>query len=203
MQHIEDVTRKKIFESQYWITKLFYANATTIVDLAVELEYFGGVFGAMGQPCDFLCLLLKLLVIKPETDMIQMFLESEHRYLRLLAACVVRLTAAPKDVYEYLEPLYLDYRKVAYKRADSSFVVMHVDECIEQLINDKQFCSIGLPPIVRRYKLEEGGVLAPRISPLQVELDEMAREGSSDSEKNKKKKKKEKKEKKRAKEERD
>jgi hypothetical protein len=47
------------------------------VDLAVQLEFFGGVVGAMGQPTDFLCLLLKLLVIKPEIDVITMFLESQ------------------------------------------------------------------------------------------------------------------------------
>lgn len=50
---IEDVTRKKVFESQYWITKCFYCNAATLVDLAVELKCYGGVYGAMAYPSDF------------------------------------------------------------------------------------------------------------------------------------------------------
>jgi hypothetical protein len=126
----------------------------------------------------------------------------------------VRLTAAPKDVYEYLEPFYMDYRKLAWKKpgkktekkrffadkaiTDSTFGMLHMDECVEQLLNEKLFCNLVLPPMVRRYKLEEGGVLAPRVSPLQAELDELAArqaEHSSNSDEKKKKKKKKKKEK--------
>jgi pre-mRNA-splicing factor 38A len=182
---------------RYWITKLFYANATTILDLAVALEYYGGVSGAMGQPSDFLCLLLKLLVIKPEADVIQMFLETDFRYLRLLALVYVRLTAAPKDVYETLEPFYLDFRQLAHKQGDGSFAMRHLDECVDDLLTEKQFCNIALPPIVKRYKLEEAGLLQPRVSPLQAELEAMAAQQPSDDDDDdgddKKKKKKQKK----------
>ena len=207
---IEDVTRKKIFECQYWITKLFYANATTIIDLAVELQYFGGVCGAMGAPTDFLCLLLKMLLIKPDAEVLGMFLETDHKYLRLLTAMYLRLTGKPKDVYLTLEPLYTDFSKVAYKGRDATFSVLHIDECIETLLNEKQFCDILLPPMVKRYKLEEAGVLQPRVSILQEEVEELAksmaekknaRESDSDDNDNnasKKKKKKKKKEKKKA-----
>ncbi len=195
-------------DHRFWITKLFYANASTILDLAVALEYFGGVSGAMGQPSDFLCLLLKLLVIKPEPEVVQMFLETDFRYLRLLAVVYIRLTAPPKDVYEYLEPFYMDYRKLAVKRSDGSFGAVTMDECVEQLLEEKQFCNIALPPIVKRYKLEEAGLLQPRVSPLQAELDAMAKEeeessssSSSGDEKKKRQRKEKKKEKKRVKEE--
>ena len=191
-----------LFSFRYWITKLFYANASTIVDLALELEYFGGVSGGLAQPSDFLCLLLKLLVIKPEPEVVRMFLETDHRYLMLLGAFYIRLTAAPKDVFVTLEPLYADYRKLAVKQSDGSFSTIHMDECVQTLLNEKQFCNISLPPIVRRYKLEEAGVLQPRVSPLQAELEAAAakEESESSSEEKKKKKKKKKKEKKEQKE---
>jgi pre-mRNA-splicing factor 38A len=198
------------FLTRYWITKLFYANATTILDLAVALEYYGGVSGAMGQPSDFLCLLLKLLVIKPEADVIQMFLETDFRYLRLLALLYVRLTAAPKDVYETLEPFYLDFRQLAHKQGDGTFAMRHLDECVDDLLTEKQFCNIALPPIVKRYKLEEAGLLQSRVSPLQAELEAMAAQQPSDDDddeskkkKRKQKKKEKKKEKKKDKKKRD
>jgi pre-mRNA-splicing factor 38A len=159
----------------------------------------------MGVPSDFLCILLKLLLIKPENEVIQMFLDTDYRYLRLLGAVYIRLTGKPKDVYEYLEPLYLDYRKLAQKQADGSFTMIHMDECIEIMLNEKQFCNIQLPPMVKRYKLEEGGVLKPRVSPLQAEVEALAAkmkeesdssssdESSGEDEKKKKKKKKKKK----------
>jgi len=103
-------------------------------------------------------------------------------------------------VYEYLEPLYADFRKLAVKNRDGTFGLIHMDECVEQLLNEKEFANLVLPPIVKRYKLEEAGVLQPRVSPLQAELDELARaaeSSGSEEKKKKKKKKKEKKEKKR------
>lgn len=39
-------------------------------------------------------------------------LPSPRRYVRLLGAFYLRLTGRPLEVYQYLEPLYNDYRKV-------------------------------------------------------------------------------------------
>jgi hypothetical protein len=166
---IEDVTRKKIFDSTYWQQHCFYLTAETLVDKAVELRSFGGAHGALALPSDFLCLLLKMLLIQPEPAIPLMFIEDpNYRYIRLLGAFYIRLTASPKDCYELLEPLYLDYRKLRMKGADNTFSLVHMDECIDQLLNEKQFCNIHLPPMVKRYKLEEAGILQPRISPLQA-----------------------------------
>jgi pre-mRNA-splicing factor 38A len=35
-----------------------------------------------------------------------------HRYLRVLGAFYLRLVGRPMDIYQYLEPLYNDYRKI-------------------------------------------------------------------------------------------
>jgi pre-mRNA-splicing factor 38A len=166
------VTRKKIYDSQYWQQHCFYLTAETLVDKAVELRAFGGASGGMAVPSDFLCLLLKMLLIQPEPAIPLMFLEEKHyRYVRLLGAFYIRLTAKPKDIYELLEPIYLDYRKMRQRNNDNTFSLVHMDECIDQLLHGKQFCNIHLPPMVKRYKLEEAGILQPRISPLQAEVE--------------------------------
>jgi pre-mRNA-splicing factor 38A len=38
-----------------------------------------------------------------------------RRYLRALAAFYIRMTFRPVDVYELLEPLLKDYRKLRYR----------------------------------------------------------------------------------------
>lgn len=42
------------------------------------------------------------------------------RYVRILGAFYLRLTGSVTDVYQYLEPLYNDYRKLKRKLADGS-----------------------------------------------------------------------------------
>lgn len=40
------------------------------------------------------------------------------RYVRVLGAFYLRITGSDTDVYQYLEPLYNDYRKLRSKLAD-------------------------------------------------------------------------------------
>lgn len=44
----------------------------------------------------------------------------ECRYVRILGAFYLRLTGSVTDVYQYLEPLYNDYRKLRLKLSDGS-----------------------------------------------------------------------------------
>lgn len=44
-----------------------------------------------------------------------------YRYVRLLGAFYMRLVGKPSDVYQYLEPLYNDYRKVRFRITNGSF----------------------------------------------------------------------------------
>ena len=44
-----------------------------------------------------------------------MFSLALHRYVRALGAFYMRLVGRPLEVYEYLEPLYNDYRKLAVR----------------------------------------------------------------------------------------
>ncbi len=40
----------------------------------------------------------------------------------------MRLVGKAVDVYQYLEPLYNDYRKVRLRQRDGSFALSHIDE---------------------------------------------------------------------------
>lgn len=65
------------------------------------------------MPAEFLCLALKMLQIQPDKEIIIEFIKSDdYKYVRLLGAFYLRLVGRPLEVYQYLEPLYNDYRKV-------------------------------------------------------------------------------------------
>ena len=104
--------------------------AESLIDKAIELKAIGGVYGNQ-KPTDFMCLLLKLLQIQPEKEILLEYLQADEfkcvtiegylmmcpvdrddRYLRALAALYIRMTFAPAEVYDILEPLLKDYRKL-------------------------------------------------------------------------------------------
>lgn len=127
---IEKIIRERIQASLYWKEKCYGLSgkervscklvkwivndylAATLMDRAVELEYIGGLFGAQ-QPTEFLCLTLKLLQLLPEKEIIVELIQQEQlKYLRALGAFYLRLTGKSKEIYQYLEPLLNDYRKL-------------------------------------------------------------------------------------------
>ena len=65
-------------------------------------------------------------------------------------AFYLRLVGRPLEVYQYLEPLYNDYRKVRLRHADGSFGLTHMDEVVDQLLNNEYLFDIALPRIPNR-----------------------------------------------------
>ena len=45
---------------------------------------------------------------------------SVYRYVRALGAMYLRMTGSSVDCYKYLEPLFLDYRKIRVQQRDGS-----------------------------------------------------------------------------------
>ncbi|EJU05031.1 PRP38-domain-containing protein, partial [Dacryopinax primogenitus] len=163
-QHlIETVIRSRIYESLYWKEHCFALTAETLIDKAIELNCIGGMYGNQ-RPTHFMCLLLKLLQIQPEKEiLIEYLLVEEFKYLRALAALYIRLVFRPAEVYELLEPLLKDYRKIRLRNM-SGYVLTYMDEYIDELLREERVCDIILPRMTKRDILEEVEGLAPRQS---------------------------------------
>jgi pre-mRNA-splicing factor 38A len=90
------------------------------------------------RPTNFICLLLKLLQIQPEKEILLEYLQAEEfkcvfrtplratystrrRYLRALAALYVRMTFRAAEVYDLLEPLLKDFRKLRVRNMGQFF----------------------------------------------------------------------------------
>lgn len=97
----------------------------------MELREVGGTYGGNKKASPFLCLTLKMLQLAPEKEIAIAFINAEEykyvpltacfsvlilsRYMRCLGAFYLRLTGKAADIYQYLELLYTDYRKIRFR----------------------------------------------------------------------------------------
>ncbi|KAI3430293.1 hypothetical protein D9Q98_004889 [Chlorella vulgaris] len=174
---IEYISRQKIYDSIYWKQECFGLSAERLVDKAVEIKEVGAMYGEPQKPTHFLCLVCKMLQIQPDKDIVVEFIKNDDfKYLRLLGAFYMRLVGRPLDVYQYLEPLYNDYRKVRVRNLQGKQELTHVDELIDAMLHKDRLFTISLPRLPARLTLEVAGQLEPRISVLDEEFDEAALE---------------------------
>jgi pre-mRNA-splicing factor 38A len=169
---VEKILRMRIYDHAYWKEHCFALSAETLVDKAVDIQYVGGTYGGNRSPTPFICLILKMLQIQPDKEIIvELIKNEEYKYVRALGAFYMRLVGKPVDIYQYLEPLYNDYRKIRY-RSHEGFQITHMDEFVDKCLSDETFCDIALPSFPKRNVLEDNNFLAPRISVLDDEFTE-------------------------------
>ncbi|XP_023174798.1 pre-mRNA-splicing factor 38 [Drosophila hydei] len=170
---IEKIIRSRVYDSKYWKEQCFALTAELLVDKAMELRFVGGVYGGNIKPTQFLCLTLKMLQIQPEKDIVVEFIKNEEfKYVRALGAFYLRLTGAAIDCYKYLEPLYIDNRKLRRQNRAGQFEIVYMDEYIDELLRNDRVCDIILPRIQKRSILEENNELEPKVSVLDEDLDD-------------------------------
>ena len=134
---IEKITRSKIYNHAYWKEHCFGLTAEALVDKAMELESIGGTFGGIREPTTFMQLMLKMLQIQPEKEIIVEFIKNEdYKYVRVLGAFYMRLVGRPVEVYQYLEPLYNDYRKIRRRLPEGNYTIVRVDELIDEFLRE-------------------------------------------------------------------
>lgn len=167
---VERVIRGRIYDSTFWKEHCFALTAESLIDKALSLTYIGGTYGIQ-RPTPFICLVCKLLQIQPDKDIVLEYLRfDEFKYLRALAAMYVRLTFSSLEVYETLEPMLNDYRKLRFRNMSGMYHITYMDEFIYELLTKERVCELILPRLTRRDVLEETEGLAPRISQLENAL---------------------------------
>ena len=62
----------------------------------------------------------------------------------------MRLVGRPIEVYNYLEPLYNDYRKLRMQNQDGGYALSYVDEVIDQMLTQEYLFDIALPRLPHR-----------------------------------------------------
>jgi pre-mRNA-splicing factor 38A len=150
----EYITRQKIYDSRYWKETCFGLSAADVLEKATEIESMGGL------PTPFLSLTLKLLQLNAESDLIiEGFIEQEEfKYARALGALYLRLTGRPADIYEILEPLCSDRRKLRCWQSPY-WSIQHMDEFVYQLLTETHVVGITLPRLPSRKVLQEAGYI--------------------------------------------
>ncbi|CAO3675504.1 unnamed protein product [Umbelopsis ramanniana] len=117
--------------------------SATVLDKAVDLQGIGGQQTSY-KPTEFLCLTLKLLQLQPEKEIVIEYIRNEdfntgnnsRRYLRALGAFYLRLVGSAKEIYQYLEPLLNDYRKLRLQTESKIFNADNEAPCNIELTDD-------------------------------------------------------------------
>jgi len=180
---IEKILRQRVYASLYWKEYCFGLTSETLVDRAIELDHIGGTYAGNNKSTPFLCLVLKMLQIQPETDIVVELIKNEdYKYVRALGAMYLRLVGRYTDVYKYLEPLYNDYRKLR-RRKTVGWEVIRMDMFIDELLHEGYSCEVAMPRIPSRITLEDRDELPKRESALgAVDIDaELAKFQLADS----------------------
>mmetsp|Transcript_16678 Transcript_16678/g.30284 ORF Transcript_16678/g.30284 Transcript_16678/m.30284 type:complete len:384 (+) Transcript_16678:48-1199(+) len=172
---IEYITRQKIYDSLYWKEECFGLSASDVATKASELKALGGAYGGNNKPTRFLCLALKLLQIQPEEGIVEELLQNEDfKYVRALGAFYLRLTGRPAEIYELVEPLCNDFRKLRY-REPTGWKITYMDELADELLTADRYCGIALPHLPKRDVLVSAGYLeGPRRSALAPLIEEQS-----------------------------
>ena len=79
----------------------------------------------------------------------------------------------PEQIYEVLEPIYADFRRIKFRETSGQFTTVHIDEVVDKLLRDEHFCEVMLPRIPKRWVLEEASKLKKgRASALEQDLND-------------------------------
>ena len=161
---MEYITRQKIYDSRYWKEECFGLSAVNVLEKSVEtLQCIGGL------PCHFLSLVLKLLQLHPDHEIVQKaFVEQDtFKYTRALGCLYIRLTSRPTEVYNTLEPLLSDHRKLRVWTGTNQnrWDVTTVDQFVYDLL---QTTSSSSSTISTSSSISYLGIIIPRLPSRKV-----------------------------------
>lgn len=79
-----------------------------------------------------------------------------------MALLYMRLTLKAPDVYEVLEPFYVDNRKLKVRNSIGNYELTYIDQFVDNLLSQEVCLGLTLPFVPRRLALENQGLLNPR-----------------------------------------
>lgn len=171
---VDRIIRNKIYNDAYWKEFCFGLTTESLIDKAAELDFVGGTYGGRRRPAKFLCLFLKMLQIQPDEEVILEYIrQPDLKYLRALGAAYYRISQRHIKVYQTLEPLFADYRKLRFRDLDGKLSLIHMDEFIDWLFREKTVCDVTMPGLPKREILEGTLDLPPRQSVLEDDLEDL------------------------------
>lgn len=175
---VEKIVRERIQDSHYWISKASTINFYSLLDECIDSVHVVGVYINKGKTVvsRFMCLLFRLIHIQPPIDVVLWlvdFRNHKFKYICVLFSLYYRIICEnPVEIYNVLEPLLEDYRKIRVFDLDGTVKIAHVDEIIDGLLETSKFYGITLPLLTKRWVLEEKGELEERESKLMEEFEQ-------------------------------
>ncbi|CAJ1337861.1 unnamed protein product, partial [Effrenium voratum] len=76
-------------------------------------------------------------------------------------------------IFQTLEPLFADYRKLRYRDMNGKMSIIRMDEFIDWLMREETICDVTMPQIPKRETLEQTGQLDRYQSVLEDDLEDL------------------------------
>lgn len=184
---VEPIIRHTIQDSLFYKQHLYLTNELTIVPVIVnQVHYIGGT-NSIGRPSPFLCCLLRMLELEPESAIIALYLRqngyNEFKYLTALTLLYCRMVTTPKMVFEMFDEYISDYRRLRLRMKVPEFVndlpihykVIHMDEWMDSLVENERVVDLAIPYLPPRQLLVQKGEVEARqygVSDEEVSLSE-------------------------------
>ncbi|CAJ0947712.1 unnamed protein product, partial [Mesorhabditis belari] len=112
--------------------------------------------------------------------------QDEFKYIRALGALYLRMvfpSLDTLDIYNYLEPLYSDFRKLRVVIWAVGFELMYMDDFIDMLLREESVFDIQMSRLQKRIALEEIAAIEEYKSPLDEDLRKVSESESDDDDK--------------------
>lgn len=144
---VDKIVRERVFDSVYWKQYCFNVDLLSIQPLLCQLRFVGD------GSSPFVCLLVKLLQLVPDRQVVEFFIEQKQfKYMKCVFLLYFRIVYRE---FEYLKAHLADYRRIRVKQgAGSGMKLYHVDEFVNDLLQDQFVCGISLPMIKKESKYD-------------------------------------------------
>ncbi|CAJ0950161.1 unnamed protein product, partial [Mesorhabditis belari] len=125
--------------------------------------------------------------LQPDREIVMEFIkQDEFKYIRALGALYLRMvfpSLDTLDIYNYLEPLYSDFRKLRVMNHMGRFELMYMDDFIDMLLREESVFDIQMSRLRKRIALEEIAAIEEYKSPLDEDLRKVSESESDDDDK--------------------
>lgn len=183
---VEPIVRHNIQDSLFYKQHLYLTNELTIVPVIVnQVNYIGGT-NSSGRPSPFLCCLLRMLELEPDSAIVSLYLRqngyNEFKYLTALTLLYCRMVAPPKTVFTMFDEYIGDYRRLRFRLKVPQFVndlpvhykVIYLDEWMDSLVENERVVDLAMPYLAPRQLLVEKGEVEAREYGVSEEEDEVS-----------------------------
>ncbi|AIB09762.1 mRNA splicing factor PRP38 (nucleomorph) [Lotharella oceanica] len=137
-----------IKKTRFWMIHCISLGLTELIDFAYRIKNIGGFISNNKYPCDFLCIFLRFVELKPSINILKNFLLDNHSTcLKILALLYIRIFFSKENILNFYKPFNNGKQIIMIKIGKNTIIPTTLKNIIKILISKKHFYGFQLPPM--------------------------------------------------------